>query len=160
MTPRLLPLALIAFASLTAPCDAAAGWWSDDEWHVRPTAGRTPHLSGAVRGYKLTSTTGRHRTVHLPQPAALDGTFTLPAGEWAELTLLLDGPVTVALGAAEVDLDLDALTVPLADPGAASVRLEWTLPEPLADQLQRGGPSADLAEALARALEDGGLAAP
>ena len=98
--------------------------------------------------------------MRLPRAAALDGTLRLPAGDWAELTLLLDGPVTLELGGAQVTLDLDALTVPLADPGASEIHLEWTLPEDLTARLERGERSETLSDQLGFALQDGGLAAP
>ena len=160
MDTRSLPLVLSTIAVLASSPRASAGWWSDDEWHIRSPLGHTPHLTGAIRGYKLTSTHGRQVTVLLPRPAALDGTLALPAGDWAELTLLLDGPVTLELGGVQVTLDLDALTVPLADPSASEIHLEWTLPEDLTARLERGERSETLSHQLGLALQDGGLAMP
>ena len=50
--------------------------------------------------------------------------------------------------------------MPLADPGASEIHLEWTLPEDLTARLERGERSETLSDQLGFALQDGGLAAP
>ena len=120
-----------------------------------PVARGVLSVKGWTSAFKLTGRHGRSATVHLPRPYALDEALPLPAGDWAELTLILDGPVTVAVpGAPAQRLDLDTLTVPLDDPGAARVHLDWSLPEGLVSALLAG----TAPQGLDRALEDGALA--
>lgn len=112
-------------------------------------------VKGWTSMVKLTGRHGRSVAVRLPRPYALDEALPLPAGDWAELTLILDGPVTVALpGAPAQAVDLDTLTVPLDEPGAVEIHLDWTLPEGLLSALQAGVAP----QGLAHALEDGALA--
>ncbi len=148
-------LALLLLSGL--PSTASAGWWETgnpggDE--LRGTLkGLGLHLSGKITGFKVTGKHGRTSTVYLASPQGLDAPLDLPSGDWAEITVLLDGPVTVRSGGTSVRLEVDSLTVPLADPDATQVTLDWTLPDGL-----------DLrtvsAERLLHALEDGGLAIP
>lgn len=152
---RALPLCALALA-LTAPT-ASAGWWHSHTTDlVRPQAGRAVALSGSVRAYKLTSTHGRTVMVRLPRPASLSEPLALPEGPWAELTLLLDGPLVLD----GVVLEVDTLTVPLTDPDATEVQLEWTLPDSLAARLRGGPVDEELRLAVVGALEDGGVATP
>ena len=108
-------------------------------------------LSAQVSGIRLTGRHGRTVQVSLPRGTALTETIPLPRGDWADLTLVLDGLLTVTLpDGAAVQLQVDTLTVPMHDPEATSVTLDWTLP---------AGASTDPA-ALRQALQDGGLAVP
>ena len=155
MSYRLHILALLVLSAM--PGSASAGWVETgnpggDE--LRGTLkGLGLHLSGKINGFKVTGKHGRTSTVYLASPQGLSAPLDLPAGEWAEITLLLDGPVTVGNGGRHRQLWVDSLTVPLADPDATQITLDWTLPEGL-----------DLrtvsAERLLHALEDGGLAIP
>ncbi len=149
---HLIRLSLVGLLLLTAP--AQAGFWGDGgrDLHLRSSL----QVTGAIRGYKLTSTHGRTVVVKLATPADLAAPLTLPAGPWAELTLLLDGPVTVSAGETSLRLEVDTLTVSLTDPDARQVHLEWSLPEPLLAQIQR----PDVAPLLLTALQDGAVAAP
>ena len=148
-------LALLLLSGL--PSTASAGWWETgnpggDE--LRGTfKGLGLHLSGNITGFKVTDQHGRTSTVVLASPQGLSAPLDLPSGEWTEITVLLDGPVTVRSAGQAHQLKVDSLTVPLADPGASQVHLDWTLPEDL--NLQTTS-----AERLCQALEDGGLAVP
>lgn len=112
-------------------------------------------VRGWVTRLKLTDRHGRSVVVPLPRPYALDEALPLPPGDWADLTLLLDGPAWVGTpGVQPVRLDLPSLTVPLDDPQATAVTLDWTLPEGALTALRRGTAVPSLAEAV----EEGGLA--
>lgn len=151
------PIALVLLAITLVEPVAQAGWWSQDNGTgLRPRGSQTPAVSGSFRAYKLTSTHGRTVTVRLPRPASLHEPVALPTGEWATITLLPDGPVTVN----GLSVELDAITVPLADPAAAEIHLEWSLSDALTARLLSGDRSADLADQLGLALEDGALATP
>ena len=113
-------------------------------------------LAGKITGFKVTNKHGRTVQVRLPHPQSLETPISLPDGEWAEITLLLAGPVTVYSGATSVVLAVDSLTVPLEDPGAHEIHLDWTLPADLSALSPNGLPKA----ALILALQDGGLATP
>lgn len=108
-------------------------------------------LAGKITGFKLTNKHGRTVMVRLPHPQSLETPISMPEGEWVEITLLLTGPVTVYSGATTVVLEVDSLTVPLGDPEAHEIHLDWTLPADL---------SALSGDALILALQDGGLATP
>lgn len=151
MSYRSLLLALLSLVGLPGIASAGvAGWGNPDDLHGS-LKDLQVRLSGKISGFKVTNKHGRTVEVRLPRLQSLDAPITLPAGEWAELTLVLDGPVTVRAGAAEVVLEVDALTVPLADPDAHRIHLDWTLPA------DRRALSTD---ALVTALQDGGLAVP
>lgn len=105
-------------------------------------------LDGKLKGIKVTNKHGRSVVVHRSQ--SLTAPITLPAGEWAEVTLLLDGPVTLRDDRSTVLLDVESLTVVVDDPEATEIHLEWTLPTALT--------AFRTDDALVRALEDGGLA--
>ena len=142
-----LPMILL-LGALSSP---AYAWYinSGNPLQTRPTPSSV-QVSGRIRGFKLTSPAGRVVVVTLPRPARLDEVLPLPAGVWAEITLLLDGPVTVQReGDPPVMLPIDDMTLVLDDPEARHIQLEWRLPE---------GPLAPAA--LGLALEEGGLAAP
>lgn len=151
MPPRLLLLFVLLSGA------AHAGWIGlGDPDTLRPTRqSQSFQLSGAIRGFKLTDRHGREVHVPLPRPLPLDAPLSLPAGDWADITLTLDGPVTLrGSGGAEAQLPLESLTASLEDPDARLIRLEWTLPEALLDQLRDGrAPEA----ALTVALQDGAL---
>jgi len=151
---RALLLCTLATALVTPA--ARAGWWENNHGDDLRPRSQTPAVSGSFRAYKLTSTHGRSVTVRLPRPLSLDEPLTLPAGEWATLTLVLDGPIHVD----GLSLELDTLTVPLEDPSAPVVHLEWSLPDELSDRLLSGDTSTALRDRLARALEDGAIATP
>ena len=110
-------------------------------------------LAGKITGFKLTNKHGRTVMVRLPHPQSLETPISLPEGEWAEITLLLAGPVTVSSGATSVVLKVDSLTVPLEDPEAGEIHLDWTLSSDL--EAMNFDP-----DRLILALEDGGLAVP
>ena len=116
----------------------------------------TFQVSGAIRGYKLTNSHGRTVVVKLATPTDLAAPLTLPVGPWAELTLLLDGPVTVSAGETSLRLEVDSLTVSMEDPDARQIHLEWSLPDPLLTQLQLPG----IEPLLLAALQAGAVAAP
>ena len=145
-------LALLVLSGL--PGAAFAGWWetgNPPDVHGLHSAQKF-QISGKVNGIKLKATHGRSRVVTLPAPVDLDQALSLPAGEWAEVTLLLDGPLTVTVDGRQVQLEVDSLTVVLEDPTARLVHLEWSLPDaPIRTW------SAD---ALIQALEDGAIARP
>ena len=150
------PSALLALLVLSGlPGAAIAGWWEGgNPPDLRGTHGlQSLQVSGKVTGYKLKANHGRTVAVTLATPQGLDQPLTLPAGDWAELTLILDGPVTLVQGGVVVQLSVDTLTVVLDDPSARKVHLDWTLPQPLSRL------AAD-PDALIPALEDGGLASP
>lgn len=149
---RLVRLSLLGLLLLTAR--AEAGFWEDGGHDLRARAAF--QVSGAIRGYKLTNTHGRAVVVKLATPADLAAPLSLPAGPWAELTLLLDGPLTVASAEGQVRLEVDSITAPLSDPDARQIHLEWSLPEPLLGQLELPG----AAPRLLSALQDGAVAAP
>lgn len=151
---RALPLFTLALTLSTS--GPARAFWFDSAEDLRPRRDQRPAVTGSFRAYKLTSTHGRTLTVRLPRPAALNDALPLPAGEWAELTLILDGEVIVD----GVDLALETLTVPLADPEAHEVHLEWSLPAELSERLHAGERTPALLEQLGVALADGGLATP
>ena len=109
----------------------------------------TVRVSGWVRGIKLTSTTGREIIVKLPRPVPLDQPLTLPAGDWSDLTLILDGPLQVQVDQRPLYLTLPELVVPLDDPSAREIELDWSLPEGPLDPAT-----------LPALLQDGALARP
>lgn len=148
MFRRLIIVTLLSLIGLTG-----TGFieWGNPEDVRGGLKGLQVRLSGKISGFKVTNKHGRSVEVRLPRLQSLDAPITLPAGAWAELTLVLDGPVTVRSGTAAVVLEVDALTVPLEDPDARQVHLDWTLPDEVG-ALSQG--------ALIAALQDGGLAVP
>lgn len=82
----------------------------------------------------------------------LDAPLALPPGDWTDLELGFDAPVQVTLGDdAPALVALPTLLVPLEDPEARVVTLDWSLPEGAAQALQAGV----VPNALAQALDDG-----
>ena len=153
-----LPL-LIAIGALTGLAQARV--WEDG--NPPGFTGRQTLPGVQVKGwfssFKLTGRHGRTVVVHLDRAHALTDSLDLPPGDWADLTLILDGPATLsAPGASAVRLDLTELTVPLDDPEATSIKLEWTLPEGLLSALQAGVDPSALLDTLTNALQDGGMA--
>jgi len=115
---------------------------------------RSAALHGHVRSLVWTDRTGRTRRETVPVDLNLDSAATLlpPPGEWTDLTLVLDGPVTLtgttlAGAPTRLSADLGAWTVPLEAPGSAPLILDLALPAGLSSP-------ADLAVAL----QDGALA--
>lgn len=155
MSPR-LP-SIVALALLMGV--ANAGYWEyGNPPGLHPREDRQAlSLRGQVSGLKLSGRHGRTATVTLARPYSLDEALPLPAGHWDELTLVLEGPVTVALGSGPPHLlNARTLTVVLEDPDAASVVLDWSLPEGAWSALKAGVEVTGL-PAL---LEDGALALP
>lgn len=151
MNKRTLILALLAVAASGGAASAGVTEWGNpggDELRGKLAGVR---VAGKITGFKVTSKHGRSVEVRLPHPASLEAPLTLPAGEWAEITLTLAGTVTARSGATALVLEVDSLTVPLEDPDSRQVQLGWTLP---------ADPGTLSAEALILALQDGGLAAP
>ena len=150
---------LIAIGALTGL--AQAGIWENGNppgLHGRQTVVGV-QVKGWFSSFKLTGRHGRTVVVHLDRAQALTAPLDLPSGDWADLTLFLDGPVTVsAPDASPIRLDLTELSVPLDDPHATTIKLEWTLPDGLLAALHAGVDPAALATPLAAALQDGGLA--
>ena len=152
MSRRLSLLSLLLLSAWSG--SASADWWETDN----PPDVRGGYklqdlrLQGKISGFKVKSTHGRTVTVTLPRSGGLDQPIALPKGEWAEITLILDGPLTLSAGGVTQTLQVHTLTVPLEDPEATQVHLDWTLPEGL-------GLDGDAA-ALISALEDGALARP
>ena len=150
-----LPL-LIAIGALTGL--ARAGIWENGNppgLHGRQTLPGV-QVKGWFSSFKLTGRHGRTVVVNLDRAHALTESLDLPPGDWADLTLFLDGPATLsASGASAVRLDLSELTVALDDPEATSIKLEWTLPEGLLSALQAGVDPSLLTADLIAALQDG-----
>lgn len=122
--------------------------------HIQHLSGAV-HVRGLVSQLKLTDRRGRSTTVALPRPYRLDEALPLPSGDWADLTLLLEEPVWVEVaGGAPSRLAVAEITLALDDPGAAWVRLDWSLPDPTSATLRAGRSVPGLVEALA----DGAIA--
>ncbi len=154
MFHRYLLLALLLVSAL--PTSASAGWTEvgNPGGSFRGTFKDLQiRLSGSLKGFKVTGKHGKTEVVHLPRAQGLDQAISLPEGSWDEITLFLDGPVTVRASDGVIKLQVDSITVVLEDPDAAQVHLDWTLP---ADYTSlRGSPTR-----LLQALEDGALARP
>lgn len=156
MAPRLSLALLLALI----PATGQASWW-EIEGRLHPQALSQVRISGRVRGLVATNRHGRSVPVALPAGAKLGDALVLPPGDWAELTLTLDGPLRVAVhGAAPVSLYLGALTVPLEDPEARVVVLDWSLADELVARLRAGAPETGLRAALGAAIRDGAIARP
>ena len=143
--------AVIALLLVSAvPTSASAGWTE-----VGNPGGSLKGigLSGKLTGFKVTGKHGKTEVVHLPRAQGLDQAIPLPECSWHEITLTLDGPVTVRAEEGVLKLQVDSITVALEDPDAAQVHLDWTLPAD--DTSLRGSPTR-----LLQALEDGALARP
>ena len=109
-------------------------------------------VKGWFSSYKLTGRHGRTVEVRLPRPQGLHEALALPAGDWTDLTLVLDGPVQVSvMGAPTVDVPLTELTVALHDPEAVEIHLEWSLSEGMISALRAGVE----VHTLGQALQDG-----
>lgn len=152
MSRRTLPRLALAWMVLLAPLGLAqAGIWQDGNPPGLRGRQAIPGLTvkGSFSSYKLTGRHGRTVTVRLPRPQGLNEALALPAGEWTDLTLVLDGPVAVEVpGAPVVAVSLGELTVALHDPAAQEIHLEWSLPEGLLGALRAGGEMQGLGPAL------------
>ena len=147
-------LVVIAFLFVTGmPGVASAGFteWGNPE-DLRESAPEV-QVAGRITGFKVTGKHGKTEVVHLPRAQGLDKAIPLPEGSWDEITLTLDGPVTVRAPDGVIKLQVDSLTIVLEDPDATEVHLDWTLP---ADDTSLWGTPARLLQAL----EDGALARP
>ena len=144
-------LALMFLPTFSTP--AEAGWveWGNPE-DLRGAL-RGISLSGRLTGFKVTGKHGKTEVVHLARAQGLDKAIPLPEGSWDEITLTLDGPVTVRTEEGALKLQVDSITVALEDPDAAQVHLDWTLPVDWT--ALRASP-----QHLLQALEDGALARP
>lgn len=115
---------------------------------------RNATLQGHIRSLVWTDRTGRTQRERAPAGLNLNdnASFLPPAGEWVELTLVLDGPVTLtgttpAGAPLRLSAELGTWTVPLESPEDRSLVLDLELPALLASPAE-----------LARALRDGALA--
>lgn len=87
-------------------------------------------LEGRVTGLRWTGRTGRSVTTLWSAPLALDALdgIPCPAGEWVELTLILEEGLTLRQGSSSVSIDPGGLSLVLAQPvrggGAAVVVLD------------------------------------
>ena len=149
--------AVIALLLVSAlPTSASAGWTevgNPGGSLCGPFNDLQIRLSGSLKGFKVTGKHGKTEVVTLPRAQGLDKAIPLPEGSWDEITLTLDGPVTVRTEEGAIKLQVDSITVALEDPDAAQVHLDWTLPAD--DTSLRGSPAR-----LLQALEDGALARP
>lgn len=129
----------------------ARGGTSGSGFGTRITAQMpTLRLTGKVRAVRWTAVDGHTWTRPLPRPTPLSELqLQAPAGSWADLTLIFDGPAALTDGFTTRALALDALTVPLADPDATGPLhldldiADWTSADP---------------EALTAAVQDAALA--
>ena len=155
MSYRFHVLVLLLWSVLSGV--ATAGWWETGNPGGTGLHGRFGDfqvgLKGRLTGFKVTGKHGKTEVVHLPRAQGLDQAISLPEGSWDEITLFLDGPVTVRASDGVIKLQVDSITVALEDPDAAQVHLDWTLPAD--DTSLRGSPTR-----LLQALEDGALARP
>ncbi len=149
--PRLAVFALVLLPLFSS--SAEAGWveWGNPE-DLRESAPEI-QVAGRITGFKVTGKHGKSVVVTLPRAQGLDQPIPLPEGSWHEITLTLDGPVTVRTEEGAIKLQVDSITVALEDPDAAQVHLDWTLPAD--DTSLRASPTR-----LLQALEDGALARP
>lgn len=125
------------------------------------------HVRGAnLQLRALSINLQRARWLGLHRPAApADARLTPPAGDWTDLRVPLDGPVTLTLegprGLVTWQLDLgEDWTIPLEDPEAAGP-LALTLDLPAwAAALGDLSPDHPLHDAIARAVRDGASLSP
>lgn len=93
-------------------------------------SGPVQKLNGGVIGLKWTGRHGRVVTVPLPAPRPLDdlGALPCPAGEWVELTLILEDGLTLSADEATRVLAVDQLDLVLVEPvtGGAPLALALT----------------------------------
>ena len=112
-------------------------------------------LQGRIQGFKVVGRHGRTSKVSLSRTVGLDEPLQLPAGDWTELVLELEGPLTLRVaGSGAVQLWVEHLSVLLEEPGGGPVRLDWTLPDGAISALQAGL----VPTGLVGLLEDGALA--
>ena len=112
-------------------------------------------LQGRIQGFKVVGRHGRTSKVSLSRTVGLDEPLQLPAGDWTELVLELEGPLTLRVaGSGTVQLWVEHLSVLLEEPGGGPVRLDWTLPDGAISALQAGL----VPVGLVGLLEDGALA--
>ena len=113
-------------------------------------------FSGRFKSLLLTHRDGHTRYVPLAAPLSLGQGLPVPAGDWVEVLVIFDGPVSlVSPDGHSTPLPLRALAVTIDEPDAAQDRtLDVDLPSDLASLgLDRLTP-----EALTAAIQDGVLA--
>lgn len=149
-----VPSTLLIAVALLCPVAHGGGW--TDDWGSRFSGNlHLPRVSlkANVTSIGWTDKKGRTLTRPLPRPTPLSElVLVAPPGEWVELTLTFDGPVTLtwedpAGRIREAKLDLGALCAVLEEPSAPGqlLVLDLALPE---------GTWRD-PESLRVALEDG-----
>ncbi len=156
MPTRPLPLALLALLALSGG-EAQAVWVMGD----KPSFTGRPAQGGVVmgdkpglhpirlKGVQLVPRHGRPVDLPLPRPLLLDDGLLIPAGDWAELRLTLDGPLVLSWGDEERRLSVQELWIPLEDPASDAPRRLWLDLPPLDGSLSD--------DALLRQIEDGAL---
>ena len=135
--PALLALATLGALGLSAP--GHGGIWGADPDELRPLATRGQlrviGLQVKVRGIDWTGP-GHRRPGPAPARLGLGDALDAPAGDWTDLTLHTDGPVTVTVAREDgrvltFEADVGDVTVPLDDPDARRFTLDLALPDPL-----------------------------
>lgn len=159
--PTLLLLALLITPEV-ARGGRMGGWGTGSGLILREA--RLQSGQAQLVGVRWTNRAGRSRTVLLDKPVNLFDSPPLiaPAGEWVELTLLVDGPWRLSGRDFTWTLDIPAFTVvfdePVQSPGAQPVQVTLDLPEVgLPAQVRPGDATHD---ALIIALQDGARARP
>ena len=103
MSPR-IP-ALLLLGALTGLAQAGIWQTGNPPGVIGRGALSGIRVQGWSTGIKLTGRHGRELVVRLPRPISLSEPIQLPEGDWADITLTLDGPVTVWVpGASPVEL--------------------------------------------------------
>ena len=132
MAPRILLLAALA---LLGPAALAGSWHSGGGASGLVAHPAAFHLNARVRSLILTNRQGRRTTVPLPGSRELSQGLPVPAGDWAEITVVFDGPVfLVGSPGGPVPLAIQTLTAPLERPDATEDRmlfLDLALPDGL-----------------------------
>ena len=124
------------------------------------------HLQARVTSLKWIGRNGQSRTQRPPAPfdPFQPGALVAPQGDWADVVLVLDGPVRIEGRTADgarfsASLDLGEWTIPLEDPSVSdsgrALDLELSLPAGLRGSMAPGQPG--YADLLA-AVRDGALA--
>lgn len=163
---------LLALTLLVVSANSQGGIVATDplEFHIRIRGFQNVRLVGKVSaiGWQGRDTSLSPRRLKSAAPLAGFSTRA-PAGEWSEMVLLLDGPVTITAqtetGArVNLRLQVDELVVPLAEPtGGETVALDLALPDWIAAAAAGGlniQPGDPLHERLVAALQDGALGLP
>lgn len=149
MSPRLLGLS--ACLLLATPALAGGVSASNPVTHLRAPIRPQFALLGRFKLLYLVRPDGQRVPVPLPRPQPLDAPLAIPAGDWVELVLVLDGPAWLnPAGGAPVALGLTELVVPIADPQEQARALVLDLPAgPLGGGLAPGAPlDVHVADAL------------